>query len=149
MSKNASGFAYRERLLPGISFYIASLVIPVASYLICLAFSAEIALYAAVFTEVLLIALSVLASPSIRISEGLLKVRKASIPLEFLGESEVISKAEGFLERGRKLDPRAYVSLQVGVKTLIKVEIKDSADPTPYWLFATRNPLVLKKLLTK
>jgi hypothetical protein len=149
VSKNASGFAYRERLLPGISFYIASLVIPVASYLICLAFSADIALYAALIIEVLLIALSVLASPSIRISEGLLKVRKASIPLELLGESEVISKADEFLERGRKLDPRAYVSFQVGVKTLIKVEIRDAADPTPYWLFATRNPLVLKKLLTK
>jgi hypothetical protein len=77
VSKNASGFAYRERLLPGISFYIASLVIPVASYLISLAFSADIALYAALIIEVLLIALSVLASPSITITEGLLKVRNA------------------------------------------------------------------------
>ena len=149
MSKNASGFAYRERLLPGISFYLASLVIPVASYLICLAFSTDMALYAAVITEVLIIALSVLSSPSITISEGFLKVRKATIPIELLGKTEIISKADGFLERGRKLDPRAYVSFQVGVKTLIKVEIRDAADPTPYWLFATRNPLVLKKLLTK
>jgi hypothetical protein len=149
VSKNASGFVYRERLLPGISFYIASLVIPVASYLICLAFSAEIALYIAVITELLLIALSVLTSPLIAISEGLLKVRMASIPLELLGKIEVIPKADAFLERGRKLDPRAYVSFQVGVKTLIKVEVRDAADPTPYWLFATRNPLALKKLLTK
>ena len=149
MSKNASGFAYRERLLPGISFYIASLVIPVASYLICLAFSAEIAFYASVITEVLLIALSVLASPSITITEGFLKVRKATLPLELLGEIEVISKADVFLERGRNLDPRAYVAFQIGVKTLIKVEIRDAADPTPYWLFATRNPQAVKKLLAK
>lgn len=149
MSTNASKFIYRERLLPGISFYLASFVIPVSSYLICLAFSAELAFYVAVIIEVLLIAISVLTSPSITISEGILKVRNASIPLELLGETEVISKTDGFLERGRKLDPRAYVSFQVGVKTLVRVEISDIADPTPYWLFATRNPLVLRKLLTK
>jgi hypothetical protein len=47
------------------------------------------------------------------------------------------------------LDTRAFTRFQIGVKSLVKIELVDPQDPTPYWLIATRNPEVLAGLINK
>ena len=80
------------------------------------------------------------SSPVIEVTETSLICKGASIEKEFVGEIAIIPKSEIFDELGRKLDARAWLSIQASVKSLIRVEITDADDPTPYWLITTRKP---------
>jgi len=93
--------------------------------------------------------LSWVGSPLISLTDRTLSIGKVQIEAKHLGAAEVISPSRAFEERGIKLDTRAFTKFQIGVKQMVKIEIKDSLDPTPYWLIATRNPEVLAGLLNK
>ena len=86
-------------------------------------------------------------APVIKVGKTTLTVGKASIPRTLLGKIDVIEKDQIFLERGPRLDPAAYKVFQGTVKTALKIAIKDSNDPTPYWMISTRKPTQLATVL--
>jgi hypothetical protein len=86
-------------------------------------------------------------SARIVVTDSTLRVSNASIDRKHISNVVVIAKDEAFAARGRDLDPRAWIHFQGSVPTLIRVVISDPADPTPYWLFSTRNPEKIKKVL--
>lgn len=149
MTNSATGTLYRERLLPGLSFYLATMFVPIALYLVALAFSEDFALAALIISELAIILLSFVLAPVIYLSQQDLRVGTAVVPVAELGETFVIEGAQAFQERGQKLNPRAYIKFQIGVRGLAKVEIQDPNDPTPYWLFSTRKPEQLVAALKK
>ena len=73
----------------------------------------------------------------------MLQVSRAVIATKHLGLAYVVERQDQFSERGQKLSTLAYTRFQIGVKGLVKIEIVDESDPTPYWLVATRHPEVL------
>jgi hypothetical protein len=143
MSNLNESSVYRERILPGIAFYVAALFIPVALFLVALPFDETLPFLVAIGSYLLILLASYLAAPVLSIDKGNFKAGKATIPLSDLGKALVIAKKDQFLERGNKLDQRAFIRFQVGVKGLVKIEVVDAKDPTPYWLVATRHPEVL------
>ena len=86
-------------------------------------------------------------APVIRVGKTTLSVGRASIPRQMVGKIDEITKDQIFQERGPRLDPAAYKVFQGTVKTAIKIEIKDSNDPTPYWIISTRKPSQLATVL--
>ena len=44
------------------------------------------------------------------------------------------------MQRGQLLDARAYLLIRGWVDPVLRVEVVDSDDPTPYWLLSTRHP---------
>jgi hypothetical protein len=48
---------------------------------------------------------------------------------------------------GPHLDPAAFVVHRGWVGPLLRVQLTDPADPTPYWMFSTRHPERLAELL--
>jgi hypothetical protein len=140
---------YKERVLPSILFYLATITLPVSLILVALPFS-EIAGFAMAGISIpLIVGLTWLAAPLITLTEAELRIGNVAIDRAFIGNVEVIKSADAFKERGVNLHSRAYTRFQIGVKELVKVEIKDELDPTPYWLIATRNPEVVAGLLNK
>ncbi|NYD65849.1 DUF3093 domain-containing protein [Agromyces atrinae] len=131
---------YRERLwaTPWM-FIITGLLIP-ASILVL----APISLPAGIITGVVLYlgvaGLLLLASPVVEVSGGELRAAKASIPLEFTGEAVGFAGTEASAERGRRLDVRAFLMIRGWVSDVVRVEIVDPKDPTPYWLISSRKP---------
>lgn len=87
------------------------------------------------------------ASSTIEISGGELKIRKAHIPVKYLGSVEVIDKREFALQRTRFADPAAYLATTFWISQGVKVEVIDERDPTPYWLISTRRGEALKQVL--
>ena len=140
---------YKERVLPTVYFYIASITLPLSLFLVALPFSEVVSISLALTSIPLVLVLSWLGSPLITLNQQTLSIGQASIETKYLGHAEVVSPQEAFLERGVKLDSRAFTKFQIGVKQLVKIEIQDSQDPTPYWLIATRNPEVLAGLINK
>ena len=140
---------YKERVLPTVYFYIASVTLPLSLFIVALPFSEVVSISLALASIPLVLVLSWLGSPLIALKEQTLSIGQASIETKYLGKAEVVSPQEAFLERGVKLDSRAFTKFQIGVKQLVKIEILDKQDPTPYWLIATRNPEVLAGLINK
>lgn len=143
MTKTQKPVSYAERVFPSISFLVAGLFLPAALFLVSLPFSLELAFFVAAGSYVSLLAASYLLAPKILLTEDVLQVSRAVISTKHLGSASVVERQDQFSERGQKLSTLAYTRFQIGVKGLVKIEIADESDPTPYWLVATRHPEVL------
>lgn len=147
MSNSSQIPPYKERVLPGLAYFASTSVIPVITYLVALPFGEFLSYGIALGLETTIVFLGVVNAPTIAINSTELKVGKAKIDRKFVSQAEIVPATESFVARGRGLDPRAYVRFQFGVKTLVKISLNDSNDPTPYWLVSTRNPeLVVQRL---
>lgn len=140
---------YVERLLPGVSAFLAAgLLLPAVSLIVApFSIAAGIAMGAALASTTWL--LLIIRSPIISLTKTELRVGRAVIERKWLGVADVVLRDRLFTERGPNLDARAFTCFQVGVQKAIRVEIADDDDPTPYWLFCTRNPEHLAKLLNE
>ena len=76
---------------------------------------------------------------TIVISNGELRIRKAHIPLKYLGEGEVIAKKDFSFQRTRGADPAAYFATTFWISEGLKVQVIDVRDSTPYWLISTKR----------
>jgi hypothetical protein len=85
----------------------------------------------------------VAASPRIEVAGGQLRAGRARIPLTLLGGASWATGEEARQERGPSLDARAYLCIRGWVDPVVRVELDDPADPTPYWLVSTRRPAEL------
>ncbi|WP_035846225.1 DUF3093 domain-containing protein [Kitasatospora azatica] len=86
------------------------------------------------------VALSSYGSARIRVVQGSLVAGQARIPLSALGEARPLDAAEAVAWRSVKADPRAFMLLRSYVRTALRVEVTDPADPTPYLYLSTRDP---------
>ena len=145
MTKTSNSAPYSERVIPGLSFFFATLFVPTALYLIVLAFDDFWALFTFVSTEVAIVCLGLFAAPTLKLTKHSLSIGKVQIPTKYIKNVTVIETNAQQSEKGPKLDPAAYIRFQVGVKGLLKVELNDPNDPTPYWLISSRNPDVVAK----
>lgn len=148
--KNTDDLTYRERVLPSITSLLPLLLVTPTAYLTLLPFSAETGLVVGLSVTFAILASIWFASPVIELDSTGFAVGDALLPLGVISEAVAIPADQRFEERGVKLSPAAYVRFQISVKTHVKIFIADEADPTPYWLVATRDPgravEVLKKL---
>ncbi|AUS77791.1 DUF3093 domain-containing protein [Actinoalloteichus sp. AHMU CJ021] len=93
-----------------------------------------------VLATVMVAVLVWLGRARVEVGGGDLVVGPARIPTRFVGEVEVVDKADKGRALGRELDPAAYVVHRAWVGPMVWVEITDPQDPTPYWLFSARRP---------
>ena len=138
---------YFERVLPHWSAVLPVLVIPPISYLTLLPFSEAAGLLLGITLSLGVLAAIWFAAPRVAVDTEHIEVGNASLPRKFVGKVELIEAKDAFAERGVNLSPAAYASFQSSVRTMVKIEVTDPEDPTPYWLFSTRNGEQIKKLL--
>lgn len=137
---NSQDVRFSEILTPSfLTFVWAAILLP-SSYLVFLPINETVGVIVGTALTLLVWLLMVIGSPRISVVDGQLWVGKAHILVNFLGESREIEAEFCFAERGPGLDARAFVRFQAGVKRLVRIELNDPEDPTPYWLLATRKP---------
>jgi hypothetical protein len=83
----------------------------------------------------------------VTVGSGQLQVGAAALPLRHIGRVEVVAKADKQAALGPELDPAAYVLHRAWVGPLVRLEITDPDDPTPYWIFSVRDPEHLLRAL--
>jgi hypothetical protein len=94
-----------------------------------------------------LIALLQARAPKIEVSEGFVKAGRISLPRSAIGQCEGFSGQDAFVARGRELDPRAARLIIGDIDSVVRIQIVDPADPTPYLLLSTRRPTELCQAL--
>jgi len=85
----------------------------------------------------------------IRVEAGELRVGAAAVPLRYVGRVEVVDRRDKQAALGPELDPAAFVLHRGWIGPLVRLEITDPDDPTPYWIFSVRRPERLLAALRK
>ena len=131
---------YREKLWPAPWLFISTALVIPASLLVFL----PINWWVGVVTAVLLYAGCVigllLGSPVVEVTSSEFRAGRARLPLEVVGAVTGHRGDEAQLERGRRLDARAWLLIRGWISPVVKVEVTDETDPAPYWLVSTRQP---------
>jgi hypothetical protein len=128
-----SATSYDERLTAPRSWWLISFLVGLSMALIVLPFGTLPMLGGLVGgTAVAAVAASSYGSLRIRVVNGLLIAGEAKIPVTALGEAHVLDPEEARAWRTYKADTRAFL--------LLRVEVTDPEDPTPYLYLSTREP---------
>ena len=131
---------YRERLWPSPWIYIVlALVIP-ASVLVFMPINGLVGIITGIALYAGLAGLLTATAPLLQVNEHQLVAGRASLPLGLVGVATGFEGAEATLERGQRLDARAWLLIRGWVGPVIRIEVADPTDPTPYWLVSTRHP---------
>lgn len=138
---------YHERLWPAPWLYFATALVIPASLLVFLPINFFVGVGTAVVLYAGSIGLLLMASPVIEVADGQLRAGRATLPLNAIADTTSARGESARLERGQRLDARAWLLIRGWIDPVIKVELSDPSDPTPYWLLSTRNPEKLESVL--
>lgn len=131
---------FREVLRPAGWMYVAAgMIIPtviltMAPFNLILGVVVGLAIYIAIVIAMLL------SSPTVLLTDSELRVGPAHINREYIGAVSGFSGSHATNARGPGLDARAWLFLRGWINPVVRVDLSDPNDPTPYWLFSTRRP---------
>jgi hypothetical protein len=138
---------FRERLIPGPGTVIAVLLLFPAIWIILLPLSPTLGLAGAILVTVAVEGLLFLRAPRLEVSDGVLAVGPARIPVSLTGDTAHYRKADAMQARGPGLDARAFTLFRGWVDPVARIDLTDPQDPTPYWLVSTRHPELLREAI--
>ncbi|ANF30956.1 hypothetical protein A0130_04025 [Leifsonia xyli] len=138
---------YRERLWATPWLFISTLLVIPAIMLVFAPINFAVGVVLAIVVYVAWAIFLVATAPTIRVTEDELIAGSARIPLTLVGEPVAFHGEDASLERGRRLDARAWLLIRGWIKPVVKVPVLDADDPAPYWLLSTRNPDQLVRVL--
>ncbi|MGV8851857.1 MAG: DUF3093 domain-containing protein [Rhodoglobus sp.] len=140
---------YRERLWPTAWLYISTALVIPASILVFMPINIIAGYITAVvlYSGIVLFLLS--TAPTIEVADCELRAGKARLPVEIIGTVTTFNGQEATLERGQRLDARAWLMIRGWVAPVAKIEVNDESDPTPYWLLSSRTPELLAEAIAQ
>lgn len=134
---------YRERLGPGLAPYLIGLLAAPAGLAAGFPIAPWVGLLGAVLGYAIVLAVLIGTTPSVRVSEHELHAGRARLPLEVVGRMTAYRGMDARAQRGTRLDSRAWLCIRGWIDPVVKIELDDPDDPTPYWIVSTRRPEAL------
>ncbi|SMY12592.1 DUF3093 domain-containing protein [Brevibacterium jeotgali] len=139
---------YSERLSPSAGWWIALMLLSAMTSLLALPISQVGAVVLPLLVAAGVIVWMRSLSARVVVTEDSLVAGPARIERSFISDVTGFDASGSFAQRGHLLDVRAFLMLRPWVKTVVRIEIADPSDPTPYWLVSTRHPQSLAALLS-
>jgi len=131
---------YREKLWPNVWIWLVAAGLAGAGIFVFAPISLATGITAAVVLFAILAVLLILSTPSITVTKGTLRIGRATIERRFVGTAAAFRGKEATAERGTRLNGLAFLCIRGWVDPVVRIEITDPADRTPYWLTSTRRP---------
>jgi hypothetical protein len=131
---------YRERLWPAPWVFIATALVIPASLLVFLPISLEAGIAVAIVLYGAIVGVLIGTTATIEVTDDGFRAGRARIERRFVGAVTASTGAEATAERGVRLDARAWMLVRGWIPGVVRVELTDPADPTPYWLISSRRP---------
>jgi hypothetical protein len=76
----------------------------------------------------------------VQVTDGELRAGEARLPLRHVGQVDVVPRAGKQVALGPELDPAAHLVHRAWVGPVVRIEVTDPDDDTPYWIVSTRDP---------
>ena len=134
---------FRERLWPAPWLFLGTALVIPASLLVFLPINQAVGIVVAIVLYAGCVAMLLRASPVIEVSDTELIAGRARLPISAVGALDEFLGEDARLERGQRLDARAWLLIRGWVDPVVRIEVNDADDPTPYWLLSTRRPAEL------
>lgn len=131
---------YRERLWASPWLFLATALVIPAALLVFLPINTTAGVITAIVLYAGCVLMLILGSPVVEVTAEHFFAGRARLPIELAGLATPYRLDQATLERGQRLDARAWLLLRGWVTPVVKVELNDPHDPTPYWLVSTRHP---------
>ena len=138
---------FRERVLPTVTWFVAALLFIPAVILALAPINLGLGIVMSIVVYAGVVAFFIAKSPIVEVTATELRAGKGRIEREFLGQATAIPADETFAALHTELDARAWLCLRHWVRGLVRIELTDPNDPTPYWLVSTRRPEQLARAL--
>lgn len=140
---------YREKLWPTPWVFLGTALVIPASLLVFLPINETAGIVSAAVLYSGCVILLVLASPVLVITSTELVAGRARIPIELIGPMTSFAGAAATAARGPDLDARAFLVIRGWIDPVVRIDLTDPDDPTPYWLLSTRHPDRIESALAK
>ncbi len=75
----------------------------------------------------------------VRVVDGELRAGEATLPLRYVGQVDVVPPEGKQVALGPELDPAAHLVHRAWVGPVVRIEVTDPDDPTPYWILSVRD----------
>ena len=137
---------FKERLLPSLGTFLALILIFPLVALSAAPFGWLIGLGLGGVALLFVLYLAIARATTIEVTNEL-RVGRLRIPLKALGEISIHTAEDARLERGPNLDSRAWLKIRGDIDPVVKIQVVDEADPTPYLLISSRRPKELASAL--
>ena len=134
---------YRERIWPSPWVFVSTALVIPASLLVFLPINLFAGMVIAIVLYGATVTVLVATSPVISVSPGELVAGRARVPVDLISTVSAFEGEEATLQRGRLLDARAWLLIRGWVSPVVRIELSDESDPTPYWIVSTRTPAAL------
>lgn len=131
---------YRERLWAAAWTFVATALVIPATLLVFLPINLTAGVVIAIVLYAGCVGLLIYGSPVVAVTAQELVAGRARLPLRYAGEATAFRAEEATAQRGRMLDARAWLLIRGWVSPVVRVELTDETDPTPYWLVSSRHP---------
>ncbi|UNK72401.1 DUF3093 family protein [Microbacterium sp. H1-D42] len=131
---------YRERLTPSLWMLVT---IALAGPMVSLVFtpiSSNAALFIGAAVSLVLVVLSIVLSPTVRVAGTVLRVGRAHIDARWLGEPEDFTGEDARNRRTRDIARDGWNFLRGGADGVVVVPVTDPDDPMNSWTISTRTP---------
>jgi hypothetical protein len=141
---------YEERLRVPLRWWAVATMFWVSlllAFLVALPASAAF-LFAGVLGALVVSGLVTYGRAVVCIADGTFQAGRARIPVQLLADPRPLDRTRARAVAGVEADARAYLLLRPYVGEAVQVRVVDDADPTPYWLVATRHPGLLAQELS-
>lgn len=131
--------SYRERLWPAPWIFLATALVIPASLLVFLPIDTTAGIVVAIVLYGGIVGLLLATTPLVEVADGELRAGRARLPLSLVGEVVAARGADAVRERGTGLHADAWLLIRGWLPDLVRVELTDPSDPTPYWLISSRR----------
>jgi hypothetical protein len=132
--------AYRERLWPSPWVFVATALVIPAALLVFLPISTTAGIVCAIVLYGAIVVALFATTPLVEVTDVDFGAGRAHLPLAAVATVEAFEGAAATTERGTRLDARAYLLIRGWIPGVVRVELDDPNDPTPYWLVSSRHP---------
>lgn len=139
---------FTEKLWPTFWIWLVAAGLAGAGILVFAPISTTAGFAAAAVLFAIMAVLLITSTPAITVTGEKLQVGRATIERRFVGTATGFRGKEATAERGVRLNGLAYLCIRGWVDPVVKIEITDPSDRTPYWLVSTRRPEQLVAALT-
>lgn len=139
---------YEERLWPSPWIWLIAAGFSSATIVMFAPISMMVGYGAAVVVAVIVGTLLILSTPRITVTPTTLTIGRATIEREYLGAVDWFTGDDATHQRGPGLNGLAYLCIRGWISPVVRIEVTDPEDRTPYWLASSRNPERLVAALT-
>ena len=135
-----TGTLYREALSPSLGVWLVSALLAALCILVFAPVNIGTGIAAAVLFLGIEIVLLQATTPRIVVTDAEVRVGRARIEREHIGEVTGYRGEHAREQQRARLHGRAYVCMRGWIGPVVRLQITDPRDETPYWLTSTRHP---------